>query len=328
MGEAKWRKANDPLYGKVPKKGYVRFSHMESSGVTADVSPAVPMEAHERGLIVSPPMTIENGDVLLHSSWLDPQELRFALLFWDRLVWPLSRDGISLGSYPDAQYIERAGILERPVYSATRGDAAHSLLTTQIEAFKSREASAPGSWALSMGKNSLQVVGYEDMFGPVDTTSVELHRAVPIPRANVPLADILEFRMRRKAELQALRTHLDGFAAEIGAAGSEVTLQARIKEIDQACANLAAVGKEFQLPFELSNFKASVNFGFGPFTAAYGGWEFGHKFGLPAAATALAAAVGGAAALISLKRDIVGLRSVRAPKSPYRYAFHADRELR
>ncbi len=67
MGEAKCRKVNDPNFGRVPKS------------------------ANYRGLVVSPPIEIDGTSLHVKSSNLDPQELRFALLFWDQLVWPSSR---------------------------------------------------------------------------------------------------------------------------------------------------------------------------------------------------------------------------------------------
>ena len=68
MGEAKLRKQTDPNFGQVPKNG---LSY--------------------RGLVVSPPIEIEGNRLFAKSSNLDAQELRFSLLFWDRLVWPSSR---------------------------------------------------------------------------------------------------------------------------------------------------------------------------------------------------------------------------------------------
>ena len=68
MGEAKRRKQNDLNFGRVPR------------------------DAINRGLVVSPPIEIQGSNLFVKSSSLDPQELRFALLFWDRLVWPSSRN--------------------------------------------------------------------------------------------------------------------------------------------------------------------------------------------------------------------------------------------
>lgn len=81
MGEAKQRMRSDPAYGRVPK------------------------DSRRRGLIVSAPIEIEGNRLYAKSSTLDPQELRFALLFWDQLVWPSSR-AIHFASGADELFLE------------------------------------------------------------------------------------------------------------------------------------------------------------------------------------------------------------------------------
>ena len=92
MGEAKRRKQSDPNFGRVPR------------------------QAVNRGLVVSPPIEIQDNSLFAKSWNLDPQELRFALLFWDRLVWPSSRT-VHFPSGPDELFLEDAGILSRPKYT-------------------------------------------------------------------------------------------------------------------------------------------------------------------------------------------------------------------
>lgn len=300
MGEARIRKINDPNFGRVPKKQSIR------------------------GLVVSPPVRIEGTTAEFRGVRLDPQELRFSLLFWDRLVWPRTRL-IHVEGDPEEQFLQAAGILTRPEYNFS-GDQAQALLRAQIQAYQDRESVEPGSWALAQGENSLSWI--DERFSDQGAgSSIELHRAVPVPKHDVPLAEILEFKHRRHDELILLRSHLESFVAEIEAAPDRsVALQMRAAQIDQACANLLAVGREWQFPVYLSNFKAS--FGFSPLKflpAAAGGWQMGTPYGL-VAATAIAATAG-AVSTLEIKADYA-LRSMRRPKSPYRYAFHMNEELR
>jgi hypothetical protein len=128
MGEAKRRKQSDPNFGRIPKsKGY-------------------------RGLVVSPPIEIQGSKLLAKSSNLDPQELRFALLFWDRLVWPSSR-AIHFASGLDEAFLENEGILSRPEYTVW-GDGAQGIAKGQIQAFQDLERAEPGVWALAQGESS------------------------------------------------------------------------------------------------------------------------------------------------------------------------------
>ncbi len=298
MGEAKRRKENDPSFGRVAKSSY-------------------------RGLVVSPPIQIEGGSLYAKSSNLDPQELRFALLFWDRLVWPSSR-AIHFGSGPDETFLEGEGILARPEYTFN-GNAALGLARGQIQAYQDLERAEPGVWALAQGENSF--LWKEGLADEGKGALVELHRAIPIPRHDVPLAEILEFRQRRRDELILLRLQLESFVSEIeGSEDKSLALYKRIAEIDQACVNLLAVGKEWQFPVYLSDFKASFSLSPEKFLPAVaGGWKIGEPYGLTCASAVAAAA--GVVSTLEIKGDY-GLRSMRRPTSPYRYTYQMHEELR
>ncbi|UUZ74805.1 DUF6236 family protein [Polaromonas sp. P1(28)-13] len=271
---------------------------------------------------MSPPIEIEGSRLFVKSSNLDPQELRFSLLFWDRLVWPSSR-AIHFSSGPDETFLESAGILTRPEYTFN-GDGAQGIARGQIQAYQELERSEPGVWALAQGENSLLLK--DGLADEGKGTLVELHRAIPVPKQDVPLAEILEFRQRRRDELMLLRHHLESFVSEIeGAADKPLALQKRVAELDQACANLLTVGKEWQFPVYLSNLKASFSLSPTKFLPAVaGGWKMGEPYGLTAAAAVAAAA--GAASTLDIKADY-GLRSMRRPTNPYRYAFQMHEEL-
>lgn len=300
MGEARRRKETDPNYGKVSKN------------------------AAQRGLVISPPLEIEGTRLLVKSSYLDPQELRFSLFFWDHLVWPSSR-AIYLASGPDEKFLEEAGILTRPDYTFN-GDGATGLALGQIQAFNDLNSRAPGMWSLATGENTFQ---WKEGFLEEDTgTLVELHRAIPIPRQDVPLAEILEFKQRRDPELLLLRHQMDSFVAEIEKAGDkEAALEQRLRELDSACADLLTVGREWQFPVYLSNFKASFSFNPGKFAGAVGGtWAATANYGLPLPAAAAAAGIAGLVSTLDVKADY-GLRSMRRATSPYKYAYSIQQEL-
>lgn len=298
MGEAKHRRRIDPNYGRVPKDS-------------------------RRGLIVSPPIEIDGSRLYAKSSQLDPQELRFALLFWDQLVWPSSR-AIHFASGPDALFLESAGILTRPEYTFD-GDGAQGIARSQFQAYLDRERAEPGHWALSQGENSLLWKdGWAQESGGV---LVQLHRAIPVPKYDVPLAEVLEFRQRRRDDLLLLRHQLESFVAEIeGSTDRTHALETKIAELDRSCADLLTLGKEWRFPVYLSNLKASFSLSPQKFLPAVGfGWKMGEPYGLAAATTAAAAA--GLASTLEIKADY-GLRAATRPASPFRYAFLTERELR
>lgn len=299
MGEAKRRERSDPNFGHVPRS------------------------AKYRGLVVSPPIEIEGSRLYMKSSNLDPQELRFALLFWDRLVWPSSR-AIHIGSGPDETFLESTGVLNRPDYTFY-GDGAQGIARGQIQAYQDLDRSEPGVWALAQGENSFLLK--EGITEVGNGALIELHRAIPVPKYDVPLAEILEFKYRRHDELVLLRYQLEAFVSKMEVEEDKaLALQQHISAVDKACSNLLAVGKEWQFPVYLSNLKASFNLTPTKFLPSVaGGWEMGEKYGLTAA-TAVAAAAG-AVSTLEIKADY-GLRAIKRPASPFRYAYQIDRELR
>ena len=315
MGEANRRKQIDPNYGRAPKSSNFGSSVVRPPNKLKDSS--------YRGLVVSPPIQIEGTRLFAKSSNLDPQELRFALLFWDQLVWPSSR-AIHFGSGPDEEFLERAGVLTRPEYTFY-GDVAQGIARTQIQAYQDLERTEPGMWALAQGENSLLLKeGFAD---EGSGALVELHRAIQVPKHDVPLAEILEFRQRRRDELVLLRHQLESFVFEIqGSEDKSLALEKRVAELDQACSNLLALGKEWRFPVYLSNIRASFSISPMKFLPLVGvGWKIGEPYGLTAA-TAVAA-ITGAVSTLEIKGDY-GLRSMKLPTSPYRYAYHMHEELR
>lgn len=299
MGEAKRRKEKEANFGQVPK------------------------QPNYRGLVVSPPISIEGTSLHIKSSNLDPQELRFALLFWDRLTWPTS-NAIHLASNPDESFLESTGTLIRPNHTFY-GDVPQGIARGQVQAFQDLEIAEPGVWALAQGENSFS---WKENFLDIDKgTLVELHRAIPIPKHDVPLAEILEFKERRKDELLLLRYKLESFISEIeNSLDKSKALNKSIEELDQACSNLLILGKEWQFPVYLSNLKATFNLSpvkFLPFVGA--GWKFGEPYGLKAATAA--ASFAGIISTLEIKADY-GLRAIKTPISPYKYAYHINNELK
>jgi Family of unknown function (DUF6236) len=299
MGEAKHRKRNDHSYGKIPKD----YSY--------------------RGLVVSAPLEVNGGSIHFKSSLLDPQELRFSLLYWDKLAWPVS-NAIYMGSGPDEQFLESARVLFRPNYTYS-GNVAQGIALGQIQAFHDLENHEPGVWALAQGESSFLLKQGITVDG--NGAYVELHRAIPIPKHDIPLAEILEFKQRRQDEITYFRLKLESFVTEIKKSSDRPSaLKERVAEIDKACADLITVGKEWQFPIHFSSMEASFNLSMNKvFIPASTAWFTNEKFGL-AAATA-AAAVTGALCTIEIKKGF-GLRSMKLPKNPYRYVYKIHQELK
>jgi hypothetical protein len=270
---------------------------------------------------------IEGTRVSIRSSNLDPQELRFALLFWNRLVWPSSR-AIYLASGPDEQFLEQAGILSRPEYTFL-GDGAQGLARTHVHALIDLDSREPGQWSLAQGENSLLLK--DNLLERDVGVLLELQRAIPVPDKDVPLNEILEFKNRRKDELQLLRAELDGFVAAINQAEDKAAeLENHVAKVDAACVDVLRVSREWQFPVRLTNLKASVEFR--PLVTAAGGmaaFALGTANALPMSAAVLAGISGAVAAstpALKLSGDF-GWRGLKRRLGPYRYVYQFHNEL-
>jgi len=269
-------------------------------------------------------MEIEGTSVRIAGGGIDPQELRFATLLWDELVLPQS-NFIGGPDRPDEVFLESAGIL-RKEHFYFNGDVATGLAAGQMQVFNQLDSKAPGTWALAQGERSF--LWHDGQTQENGGSLLELHRAIPIPRHDVPLAEVLEFKERRRDELLLLRHHLDMFASDIERSTDKAeTLAAKVTEIDQACANLLEVGREWQFPVYLSNLKTSFSLDLSKVMLSAGA-AFGAQqtFSLGVTAAVAAATPVALASMLSLKGDW-GLRSVKRPASPYRYAYKMHEEL-
>jgi hypothetical protein len=288
--------------------------HLGSEGIEMSES---------RGVVVSPPITIEGQALFVRSGNLDPQELRCWLLFWDKLAWPFSR-AIYMRSGPDEQFLEEAGVLIRSEYTVT-GDVAQGVAIGQIRAFEDLDSREPGRWSLAQGDNSLLLK--DGALKQGSGMAFELIRAVPVPNRDVPLNEILEFKLRRHDELQLLRTEIDSLLPAIEASDDEnAELMRCIQRIDAASADALRVAHEWRFPVRLSNLKASIELR-PSVTAAAGlaAWSAAAGYGLPASQMVLTTAVAAAASALKISADF-GWRGLRPRSGPYRYVslFHNE----
>lgn len=297
MGEAKRRKEKDPFYGRQPKAG--------------------------KGIVVSPRITIDQKGGISGSSFVDPVELRRAVLFWDRINKP-SNNVIHFGLSPDEQFLNQCGILEEKMIRGHNVSGSGGLIYARLhlEAFAQLEADEPGLWCMSEGENSFNLQS-QGIYKKERGALVELHRAVPLPKDDVPLSDLLEFKERRRDEVKSLSLELDSLFSRISNGEDfDFELKRSISEIDQKCSDIIAVGRESNISFSLSDFSFGVSLDFNSSNLLRDtviGGLIGNTFGLPI----VGGAIGAAASTISFNLGIGGKleRSNRNKKlalSPYR----------
>jgi hypothetical protein len=270
--------------------------------------------ANERGLVVSGPIKLSGEVLSIGSTDLDPQELRFALLFWDKLNLP-TNNIFRYGLSPDSQFLAGAGILSRiDVQVPFSGGMAESFRRAHVDAFHLLDRQEPGVWSLATGERSISFLDEELEVGR--GALVRLYQAIPVPDKDVALQDILEFRTKRRSELLALRHHLEAIYQRIFAAGDgELALRTEVETLEQAITNYIRASKESRFSFRMMSFDASLNLNVGVAVAA-GLVAYGAGFGTVGA---LLSGIGsGVGAGIKFGPG-VSLKARNATPTPFRY---------
>ena len=143
---------------------------------------------NERGLVILPPIEVFGDGFRLVGGGIDPQELRLALLFWDKLDYP-SNNLIEIAPGPDADFLIDVGGMKRTHVamggSYSGGDVVRAPL---IRAFQLLDEAEPGTWSIATGERSISFV--DDELREGRGALVTLHRAIPVPDKDVPLAEV------------------------------------------------------------------------------------------------------------------------------------------
>ncbi len=295
MGEARQRATSDPTFGRIPK------ATLEG----------------KRGIVVSTAYSITDG--AWDMTGLDAQELRHALLFWDEIAWP-TNPIIHITGGQDEDFLVDAGVIQRPVIQI-RSFEDDTFPKIHLEAFNALDAQTPGKWSFAIGEDSRRggvPAGHTPSIG------LELYRAIPVPDVEAPIAEVLEFKLRRRDEILRLRAEIDTLANEVKeSADAAVALELKKAHVEQACNDLLRAGIEWKFPIRVSNLKCTFEVsGTQILTAALAAAGAGFVFGMPT----LGALIGGAASVLKVTGDI-SRNSSTARQGPYQYVYSFHEEI-
>lgn len=262
----------------------------------------------ERGLVISAPTLLVDG-TLISTGQLDAQELRFALLFWDKLEMP-SNAAIRLGHTPDVEYLEDVGALQRTRATFDEGAAGTDfVLAAHLATFRHLDEHQPGKWSLARGVNSVSFP--EDDLEEGRGLLFKLHQALTIPDREVPLNDILEFKQKHSSELIALRSELEDTYQRIRSAPDQVLAEGtEFAKLEQALLEHTKAMQDMKMPTRLASFTARIDLE--KVIAGVGSAAASFSQGLDVIGAALTGAAG-----VGVNIGF-GLRN-RAPSSPFEY---------
>lgn len=304
MSESRQRRLSEPSYGKRPKGG---------RGIML-----VPF-FHEQGA---------SGTLETHAD-LSADQLRFGLFFWDRIAWP-SLPYLESNGNVDTDFLSSAGVLLRPEIQLppTSMSPGKSLAEAYFREFQKLEEKEPGRWSLSAESEADIKTFLGDRVGSDRGITVSLHRAIPIPTGDTPLHDLLEFKLKRDAELLALRTELDDCKRLItSSTDREEVFATQRDRIDAACADLLAVSREWKLPVRIADMSMAFEIN-GTIVASVAAatLALSNNVGLPAV-QAFLTSVGLAVATGMKLTNTFGTKKNSLRKSPFRYVHHLHEEI-
>ncbi|WP_447875610.1 DUF6236 family protein [Serratia fonticola] len=180
----------------------------------------------KRGVVSAPGeiISLPDGNGFRTGKNINEIDINYFTLYWDKLVFP-TNNLIHIGIPKERELIE-CGVLQRPKFVV---DGMHSrdylkfYVDSQIKTVDIlRNQSKDVDWSLHFtgGEVSLPKEHAEIS----QAVRVELFGLLPVPTADTHLHDILEFKQRRSAELEALHSHLDGLYLEVMSSG-DINLQ-------------------------------------------------------------------------------------------------------
>lgn len=211
----------------------------------------------KRGIIVSP--FVFDGRSLSVNGAINDISLRNYLLYWDKIDYP-DNNIVSTGMSPELEFLLSEKILERTIikFHSFSGNVGFSMVLMQSAAFDIHNKKEPGQWTL--GQQSYQFVVSDERAENIKAVEMELYKALPVPNREIPLADILDFKNRRHAELIALRSAMDKLYLEIVSSGDIPRAKnAALVRLEQTISDLNLVAHESWPVKLLSSLKVQIN---------------------------------------------------------------------
>ncbi|MDX7923392.1 DUF6236 family protein [Aeromonas media] len=214
-----------------------------------------------RGVIATPAIINIYGDGFTMERGLSPQEIRYYALYWDKVVIPGS-NLVHIG-LPEEDILINSGVIERPrvAFQGSFGgaDLGHSFAVAQsVVAKKLMEEEKTTDWVLHQIGNKLLIP--KEYIEPRNSLRFELVNLLPVPDGTTPIADVLEFKERRRTELNALHECIElAYIEALRCPDSALGTSRAIRDLKESIDNLDYVSKEKWSKTSKFDFAAEFN---------------------------------------------------------------------
>lgn len=163
-----------------------------------------------RGIVLCPNARPTSATGFVVHGGTDSITIRRAAMYWDRIDNPTS-NAVHIALSKDEELLLQAGVLQRTTFNVMHGggivSASDVMFAPPVWALREHHVKEPGQWALGQSGVRLDIAASESK--QTRALEVDLYQALPVPAADVPIDDILQFKSRRKDELGAFRGAMD-----------------------------------------------------------------------------------------------------------------------
>jgi hypothetical protein len=213
----------------------------------------------KRGIVIpGAQFEAEPGRLQMKSTGVKASDLRFCLFYFDLIERP-TNNVIHIAPSIDESFLRECKVLTNTEILYTQmNDVGGLMLDCHSKAYEQKMKNKGEHW--SRGFSGTNWIPVNEPDANSNLIEMSLYDSLPCPSDDVPLADILEFKLRRQDELEALRARLDETYEGIAVA-SDVprAMSAALTRLSQAINELNVVVDESFTSRLISGFKVQID---------------------------------------------------------------------
>lgn len=258
---------------------------------------------------------------------LTRQKIRAYLTYWDVIDHP-TVTAIS-DSFKDAdteiQTLIDQGFILRTKLSLDDHSGWDTIVDdAHLKAYEYRNTLEPNTWSMARDSESLRISTSEDE--ECRGVSISLFDCLPVPDASVPIHEVLEFRVRERDLLLALRSHLESIYLHVANSehvGSAISSECR--RLDAAVTDYVAISQSRGIRLRMFNVASQLKLEF-DLRAGVAGGVVAIASGLPMTQAILAGVGVSLLPKIEVTATVVP-RSISPSNHPFEYITSLQKEL-
>ncbi|WP_421581147.1 DUF6236 family protein [Shinella sp. M31] len=269
-----------------------------------------------RGIIVMPGVSVRLPKGVTLGGGADPQLLRAWLLYWDEIVYPEPGSAFYVGLGDDIDYLESLSVFRRHRIDIAHGEVVAATIAARTRTFEQLEQAAPGAWALASGPGAWDGPEQQD----ARALQVNMVNALPIPNIDVPLDDILAFRVKRRDQREALMSHInDTYQSVLRAPDRPLAEHDALERLARSAREQLEVVQEAGFSFRLGDIASDFNLAAAA-VAGTGSLSLGASWPAAIGNSLLA----GASVTIG---TVFGLKNRKSAPTPFQYVVSYHNEI-